>query len=88
MRIIRDAVLAVSLVRDYWRGSYRALPGFSLAAIVLALLYVLSPLDLLPDVIPLVGIVDDALVVFVCLTLVEKDLRAYEEWRGHFDRDE
>lgn len=88
MRIIRDAVLAVSLVRDYWRGSYRAPPAFSLVAIVLALLYVLSPLDLLPDVIPLVGIVDDALVMFVCLKLVENDLRAYEAWRGHLDRDE
>jgi len=88
MRVIRDAVLAVSLVRDYWRGSYRALPTFSLVAIVLALLYVLSPLDFLPDVIPLVGIVDDALVMVVCLKLVEKDLRAYETWRGHLDRDE
>ena len=86
-RLIRDAGMAVSLVRDYCRGSYRALPGNSLAAIVLALLYVFSPLDFIPDVLPLVGLLDDALVAFLCLALVEKDLRAYEKWLEHLDRN-
>lgn len=86
-RVIRDAGLAVSLVRDYWRGSYRAVPGYSLLAIVLALLYVFSPLDFVPDVLPILGLVDDALVALVCLSLVEKDLRAYEEWKGDAGRN-
>lgn len=86
MRVIRDLGLAVSLVRDYWRGLYRVVPGSSLLAIVLALLYVFDPLDFIPDVLPVVGLVDDALVAFLCWSLVEKDLRAYEEWRGENNR--
>lgn len=86
-RVIRDAGLAVSLVRDYWRGSYRAIPGHSLLAIVLALLYVFSPLDFVPDILPILGLVDDALVALICLSLVEKDLRAYEEWKGYVGRN-
>jgi len=81
IRVIRDVGLAASLIRDYRRGSYRAVPCYSLLAIVVALVYVIDPLDFVPDVIPIVGLVDDALVAFVCLSLVEKDLRAYEEWR-------
>jgi uncharacterized membrane protein YkvA (DUF1232 family) len=86
MRIIRDAGLAVSLVRDYWNGSYRLVPGYSLLAIALAILYVFSPLDFVPDFLPVVGLVDDALIAVICLSLVEKDLRAYGEWKGRADR--
>ncbi len=87
LRIIRNVGLAISLIRDYWRGSYRAVPANSLLAITLALLYIFSPLDFIPDVLPVIGLVDDALVAFVCFSLVEKDLRAYEEWRGRADRE-
>jgi uncharacterized membrane protein YkvA (DUF1232 family) len=80
-RIVTDARLAVSLVRDYWKGSYRAVPIHALAAILLSLLYVVNPLDLLPDVLPIIGLVDDALIAALCLSFVERDLRAYGEWK-------
>jgi uncharacterized membrane protein YkvA (DUF1232 family) len=85
-RIIRDAGLAVSLLRDYRHGSYRLVPGYSLLAIVLALLYICSPLDFVPDFLPLVGLVDDTLVAVFCLSLVERDLRVYEQWQGRTGR--
>ena len=40
-----------SLIRDYWYGHYRAIPWKSIAAVAGALLYVLNPLDLIPDLI-------------------------------------
>jgi uncharacterized membrane protein YkvA (DUF1232 family) len=36
--------------------------GFVTIILILALLYILSPIDLIPDVIPVVGWVDDAAV--------------------------
>jgi uncharacterized membrane protein YkvA (DUF1232 family) len=36
--------------------------GFVTFILILALLYILSPIDLIPDVIPVVGWVDDAAV--------------------------
>lgn len=41
----------------------------------------LSPIDLIPDFIPVVGYVDDALVVAACLAMVESDLEIYKEWK-------
>lgn len=38
--------------------------------IIVDLLYVLSPLDLIPDFIPIIGYIDDAMVVAACLALV------------------
>ncbi|MDO6706963.1 YkvA family protein [Photobacterium sp. 1_MG-2023] len=71
-----------SLVKAYWKGEYREIPWFTIAAIVTALLYVFNPLDVLPDVIPFLGLTDDALILAVCLKLVQQDLDDFERWRS------
>ena len=80
-RFVEDVKLLLSIVRDYYHGEYKEIPWYSIAAIVAALLYVLNPFDLIPDVIPFVGQVDDAAVVAICLRLVEADLQKYKEWK-------
>jgi len=80
-RFISDLKILFALVKDYIDGEYREIPWYSIASIVAALLYVLSPIDLIPDFIPGVGYVDDALVVAGCLSLVERDLHEYAEWK-------
>lgn len=73
--------LMFALIKAYWSGEYRQIPWFTIAAIVAALLYVLSPLDLIPDFIPIIGLMDDAMVLAACLNLVKKDLTQFETWR-------
>jgi uncharacterized membrane protein YkvA (DUF1232 family) len=80
-RFIRDAQLMVSLVQDYWNRSYREIPWWAIATVSAALLYVLSPIDLIPDVIPILGLLDDAMVVSACLLMVEQQLADYEAWK-------
>ena len=70
-----------SLIQDYASGKYREIPWWSIAAVVAALLYVLNPIDLIPDFIPVVGYVDDAMVVAACLKAVGKNLRKYRDWK-------
>ncbi|MCB1616998.1 MAG: DUF1232 domain-containing protein [Pseudomonadales bacterium] len=70
-----------AMVKAYWSGDYREIPWYSIAAIVAALLYVLSPIDLIPDVIPVIGYVDDAMVIAACLKLVEEDMDNFERWQ-------
>jgi uncharacterized membrane protein YkvA (DUF1232 family) len=78
---VGDAPLLIAIVKDYWRGDYREIPYFTLSAIVFALLYVLNPLDIMPDAVPIAGQIDDAAIMSVCLLLVEQDLRKYERWQ-------
>ena len=80
-RLVEDGRLLLSLLRDARRGRYREVPVWTLSAAAFALLYVLNPLDLIPDALPVLGLVDDAAVVSVCLALVEQDLYAYRTWR-------
>lgn len=80
-RFIDDAKLLIAMVKDYWRKSYRQTPFGVIGAIVFTLIYVLNPFDLIPDVLPILGQVDDASVVAACLMLVERDLHKYAKWK-------
>ena len=80
-RFIEDAQLLISIVKDYWSGKYRQVPYGAVAAIVFTLIYVFNPLDLVPDILPIIGEVDDAAVVAACLMLVERDLYKYKDWK-------
>ena len=80
-RFVTDLKLLFAIMKDYVSGEYREIPWFSIAAIVTALLYVLNPIDLIPDFIPVVGYVDDALIVATCLVMVEADLHEYKDWK-------
>ena len=80
-RFVNDIKLLVSIVQDYAKGNYTSVPYLTVAAVVFALLYVLNPVDLIPDFIPVIGYVDDAAVVGMCLIMVEQDLHEYKEWK-------
>ena len=80
-RYLDDAKILFSLLKDYANGTYREVPFNVVAAIGGALLYVLSPIDLIPDFIPIIGYLDDAAVIAFCLNLIEKDLISYNIWK-------
>jgi len=70
-----------SLLQDFFRGNYKEVPWLVISSIGGALFYVLSPVDLIPDFIPVVGYLDDAAVFGACLKFVRKDLEQYRRWK-------
>jgi uncharacterized membrane protein YkvA (DUF1232 family) len=80
-RFIEDGKLLSALIKDWRAGRYRKAMYGTIAAAAFALLYVLNPFDLMPDVLPFIGAVDDAAVLGACLMLLERDLRQYRSWK-------
>jgi uncharacterized membrane protein YkvA (DUF1232 family) len=70
------------VLRDWANGTYRAVPWRSVAAIAAAVVYVVSPVDLIPDFLGPLGFTDDVLVLALTWGLVKKELRTYCEWKG------
>lgn len=78
---LADVPIMASLVRSYVKKDYTDIPIGSIIAIVSALIYFVSPIDLIPDSIPLIGYFDDAAVVGACWKLVDSDVEEYVQWR-------
>ena len=80
-RLFEDIKLLVALIRDYWKGAYRDVSMKSIVLFTLAILYILSPLDIIPDFYLGFGQIDDAAVFLLCLNFLEKDLYKYKAWK-------
>jgi uncharacterized membrane protein YkvA (DUF1232 family) len=74
--------LFFSISRDYINGNYREVPKGSIIAIIGALIYFLSPIDLIPDFIPVIGYIDDIFVLGLVFSQVKSDLEEYEIWKN------
>jgi uncharacterized membrane protein YkvA (DUF1232 family) len=80
-RFVEDGKVLTALVRDWRAGKYRQALYGTIAAVVFGLIYVFNPLDIVPDVLPFLGVVDDATVIGALLMLVERDLKKYRSWK-------
>ncbi len=74
--LAQRARLLYYLVVDWWNGDYQ--PSKRVIAIaVAALLYLVSPFDLIPDFLPVVGWLDDAAVLTFAVKMLHDELQRY-----------
>lgn len=79
--MFEDIKLMVDIIKDYINGTYKEVPQYTIIAILGALIYFLSPFDIIPDFIPGVGFIDDAFVIALVLKQVHDDLQSYKIWK-------
>ncbi len=68
------------LVRAYEHGEYKQVSNDALLWIVAALNYLVDPFDLIPDSIPFLGFVDDAIVVEFVVNKTRQTLDDFMIW--------
>ena len=76
--LVRDVRTLFEMLTD---RSY-PVPWRTTAAIVFALGYFLMSIDVIPDFVPVVGFLDDALVVAEVVFLLSGDLRRFRDHRA------
>ena len=80
---VADVQDIIAMLNDYYHGRYRKLPFAVLAGSLAIVAYLVSPIDLIPDGVPVLGFIDDALIINVLLELcVDAELSRYRKWRG------
>ncbi len=85
-RLRSDLPLLVRLVKAWKEGLYPGLSIRTLASLAVAVLYVVSPVDFVPDFIPGIGFLDDAAVVALVLHSMAQDLAAFRTWEESRNR--
>lgn len=68
------------LLRAYAQGEYRTVPWKSLLLIVAAILYFINPIDVIPDLLPIIGLSDDFAVLFMVYKSIGDDIDKFLSW--------
>jgi uncharacterized membrane protein YkvA (DUF1232 family) len=61
-------------------GRYRVVPWRTLLLAGLVVLYGISPVDILPDYIPYIGVIDDIVLLGFFVRSLLKDKATFVEW--------
>ena len=85
-RLFKDVKLLFLLIRDYWNGVYRDVSIWSILVFSIGIIYILSPIDIIPDFNLGIGQIDDAVVLLLCFNFLEKDLYKYKKWKAQVKR--
>ncbi|WP_242928912.1 YkvA family protein [Pontibacter vulgaris] len=70
----------IRLVKAYANGSYRDVSRKSLLIGVGVLLYLVTPLDLVPDFIPVIGLLDDISLIAWFVDAFQSEIRKFRDW--------
>lgn len=69
-----------SLTKAYAQGRYREIPWKAIVSILAAIIYFVNPLDLIPDMVPVLGLTDDASILFWVYNSVKDEIDKFLEW--------
>ncbi|MBN1972410.1 MAG: DUF1232 domain-containing protein [Sedimentisphaerales bacterium] len=75
-----DLTVLIRLVREYINGEYKDVSWETIVLVTAAIIYFINPIDLIPDFIPGIGLIDDATVIAFTVTSIRKDLDKFREW--------
>lgn len=81
-KVISDLATLVRLVRAWFSKEYREVPWQTIAIALGAIIYFVNPFDAIPDFIPGVGYLDDALVIGVTVKSIKTALDAFRAWEN------
>jgi len=75
------------LLKAWLNGTYKVFPWLTLFVLILVGIYAVNPFDLIPDFIPIIGVIDDAAMLGFLVRSIMKDVRKFREWeRSAADR--
>ena len=77
-KYLNDVTLYFQMLKDFFSGKYKNIPIGTIATIFGTLLYVLSPIDLIPDFLP-GGFLDDVGILIACLNFTKFDVEEYKK---------
>lgn len=79
-QVIELGMSIVRMVRAWSGGHYRGVSPMTIVSGVAVLLYVVSPIDLVPDFIPLLGFGDDLALISWFIGRFRDEIARFQDW--------
>ena len=78
--IKKDLLLLVRLIKRWSKGEYKDVSKKTIVSIIATLLYFVNPIDIIPDILPIIGFADDTAILLYVLNLVGHEVDSFKEW--------
>ena len=80
-QMIKEKFLVLGrMAKAYALGRYRAVPWKAMLILLAAVIYFLNPIDLIPDLIPLVGFTDDFAILLWVYNAIGEEVDKFLAW--------
>ena len=79
-KVWKDLHLLIRLIKAWQSGSYSEAPWKTILYAGAAIIYFVNPFDLIPDFIPLKGLIDDVTIITFVIQSIQQDIRKFEDW--------
>jgi uncharacterized membrane protein YkvA (DUF1232 family) len=70
------------LIKSATTGDYKGIPTTTLVGGIAVIIYFLTPIDIIPDIIPVIGLLDDATLLAWFMTSIKSELDRFKEWEA------
>ncbi|MDD7593182.1 MAG: DUF1232 domain-containing protein [Peptoniphilaceae bacterium] len=81
-KIREDALLLLNLFKDTVTLKYRGLGKGNVLLIAASFLYLINPMDLIPDFLGVFGFADDISVLSYIINKLSEEIHKYESWKA------
>jgi uncharacterized membrane protein YkvA (DUF1232 family) len=79
--LLNNILLLWEMTNAWFKREYKDIPKKTIALVITALIYFITPIDLIPDWIP-GGFLDDAALVTWVIQSINNDIRKFETWKN------
>lgn len=79
-KLLKDVDVLVRLLKAWRSGEYAGIATRDLLTMVAAIIYLISPFDLIPDFVPVAGYIDDAAVIAWLFESLGDELAQFRKW--------
>ena len=80
--LFNKTLLLGEFIKAYYKGDYREISTVKFALIITAIVYIASPLDLIPSWIAFIGVFDDIILILWLLENLNEELDKFADWKA------
>ncbi len=81
-KLVNNLKILNRMLQAYIKGEYKIIPWATLVKITAAFIYFLSPLDFIPDLLPIVGFSDDIAIIWWVINSCSADIQRFTDWEN------